>query len=137
MKVSDILLESIIGDPIRAFERFLSELGELETSGGFGIERKEDGVEVFSKLLKGFLGGSNSGIGYFIVLHFREGYPSSFAHPVECESGLLFISDIDGHVNEEVCADDFHPAHGIGRFSREVSWEGRFEFWGGSGHGCG
>ena len=63
MEVGDILLESIIGDPIRVFERLLSELGEFKMSGGLGIEREEGGVEVFSELLKGFLSGSDSDIG--------------------------------------------------------------------------
>ena len=63
LKVGDILLESIISDPISTFERLLSELGEFKTSGSFGIKREEGGVEIFDEFLEGFLIGSNGGVG--------------------------------------------------------------------------
>ena len=130
-------MESVVSDSIRAFERFLSELGELKASGGLGIEREEGGVEVFDEFLKGFLGDRNSGVGQFIIPHLREGYSSSFAHLVECKCDLSFIRVIDGRIDEEVCTDGFHPAHGISRLSREIGREGCFEFGGNSGHGGG
>ena len=106
-------------------------------SSGFGVEREEGGVEVFNEFLEGFLGSSNSGVGQFIIQHFREGYSSSLANFVDCKSDLLFISVVDGCVDEEVCTDGFHPVHGVGRFSREISREGCFKFRGGRGHGGG
>ena len=63
MKVGDILLESIISDPVRTFERFLSELGELKMSRGFGVEGEESGVEIFDKFLEGFLSPSDGSVG--------------------------------------------------------------------------
>ena len=63
LKVGDILLEPVISDSIRAFKRPLSELGEFEMSGSFGIEREEGGVEIFNEFLEGFLGGGNGGVG--------------------------------------------------------------------------
>ena len=63
LKVGDILLESIVSDSIRAFERLLSELHEFETSGSFGIEREEGGVEIFNEFLESFLGGGDGGVG--------------------------------------------------------------------------
>ena len=95
----------------------MSKLGEHETSGGFGVEKKEGGVEIFNEFLKGFLGSCNSGIGQLIIPHFGKGYSSSLAHFVECKSDLSFVSVVDGGVNVEVCADGLHPAHDVGRFS--------------------
>ena len=63
LKVGDILLESVVSDPIRAFERLLSKFGEFKTSGGFGVEREESGVEIFDEFCKGFLSASNGGVG--------------------------------------------------------------------------
>ena len=63
LEVGDILLESIISDPIRTFERLLSKLGELKTSCGFGVEREESGVEFFDEFLKGFLSASDGSVG--------------------------------------------------------------------------
>ena len=37
LEVSDVFLESIVHDAIRAFERSLGELGELKVGGCFGI----------------------------------------------------------------------------------------------------
>ena len=63
LKVGDILLESVISDPIRMFEQLLSELGELKPSRGFGVEREEGGVEIFDEFLKRFLSASDGGVG--------------------------------------------------------------------------
>ena len=119
------------------FERSLGEFGELEVSCGLGMEREEGRVEVLNELIKGFLGSSNSSVGQLIVPHFREGYSLSFAHYVECKCDFPFISVIDGCIDKEICADGFHPVHGIGGFPREVSRKCCLEFKGGSGHGGG
>ena len=50
LEVGDVLLESVIGDPIGVFERFLGELGELEVCGSLGIEREKGRIEVFNKV---------------------------------------------------------------------------------------
>ena len=61
----------------------------------------------------------------------------SLTHLVECKGDLSLVRVVDGSINVEICADGFHPAHGVGRFSREVGRESRFEFRDSSRHGHG
>ena len=100
MKVGDILLESIVHDPLRVFERFLGEFSEFEASGGLGVEGEEGGIEVFDELVKGFLGGSNSSVSHFVIPHFRKGDSSFFAHSIEHSCDLSFISVIERYMRK-------------------------------------
>ena len=53
LEVSDVFLEYIIHDAIRAFERFLGELGELKTDGCFDIIGEKCGFEIGREFVKG------------------------------------------------------------------------------------
>ena len=55
LEVSDVLSEFIVGDAIRMSERLLGKFGEFKVGYGLGIKREKDGIEVFNKLVKGFL----------------------------------------------------------------------------------
>ena len=117
------------------FERFLGEFGKFKASSGFGVKGEKGGVEVFNELVKGFLSRDNSSVGHLIVPHFGEGNSSSFAHLVEHCHDFPFIDSIDRCIDVEVRFDGFHPAHGVGGFSREVSRECCLEFRVGGEHG--
>ena len=46
LEIGDVFLESIVHDAVRAFEQFLSELGELEAGGCLGVIGEERRFEV-------------------------------------------------------------------------------------------
>ena len=46
LEVGDVFLETIIHDSVGAFEQFLSQFGELKTSGCLGIIGEKGGFEV-------------------------------------------------------------------------------------------
>ena len=110
---------------------------EFKVGSGLSIKRKNGGVEVFDKLVEGFLSGGDDSVGHFVIPHFREGDSLSFAHFVKHSRDLSFICVVDGRVDVEVWIDGFHPALGICRFFREVSRKCCFEFRVGGGHGGG
>ena len=70
LEVSDILLETVVHNAIRAFEQFLSELGELEAGSHLGVVGEERGFKVRRKFVKGFLGVGDRGICHLVIPHF-------------------------------------------------------------------
>ena len=91
LKVGDVFLEAIIHDSIGAFERLLSKLGELETSGCLGIIGEEGGFKVGSEFVEGFFRVGDGSICHFVIPHFRERDSSSPTHLVECGYDLVDV----------------------------------------------
>ena len=134
MEVGDVLLESVIHDPIRAFERLLGEFSEFEVSSGLGVKGEEGGIKVFGEFVKGFLGTGNGSISHFVIPHFGEGDSPALAYLVEHGRDFPFIGVVERRVDKEVCFDSSHPTHGISRFSGEVGRKCCLELGGGGGH---
>ena len=96
LEVCNVLLEAITRGSVRASERFLHKLGELQVGSGFDVKREKSGVEVCSKFIKRFIGHLDSRIDHLVVPHLREGDSSALTHLVEHGHDLLIIVDIDG-----------------------------------------
>ena len=55
LKVSDVVLESIISGSIILLEGLLHEFGELSVGSGFDVEGVEGGLEILGEFVEGFL----------------------------------------------------------------------------------
>ena len=117
LEVGNVFLESVIHDPIRAFERLLGELGELKPGSGFGIIGKESGLKVRSKLVEGFFGIGDRAVRHLVIPHFRERDASSLAHFVESGHDLVNIGGINRGVDGEIGLHGLDPSYSVGGFS--------------------
>ena len=70
LEVSDILLESIVHNSIRAFEQFLSELGELEVSSCFSVIGEKCRLKVGCKFVEGLFRIGDRDIHHLVIPHF-------------------------------------------------------------------
>ena len=70
LEVGNVLLESIVQDTVRAFERFLSELGELEAGSCLSVIGEKYRFEVGCKFVKGLFGIGDRGIHHLVIPHF-------------------------------------------------------------------
>ena len=64
LEVGDVLLESIVCDPIRAANGPLDEFGQIKAGSGFGVKEIKGGFKVFSKFVEGFVRGFDGGVGF-------------------------------------------------------------------------
>ena len=117
LEVGDIFLESVVHNPIRAFERLLSELGELEPGSGLGIIGEEGGFKVGGKLVEGFLSVGDRGIHHFVIPHFQERDSVSLTHFVESGHDSVSVGGINGGVNGEVGLHGLNPSCSVSGFS--------------------
>ena len=94
LEVSDVLLESIIYDPIRVADGLLDEFGQIKAGSGFGVEGIKGGFKVFCKFVKGFVRGFDGGVSHLVISHFSKGGTSSFAHLVKGCHNLVVVSGV-------------------------------------------
>ena len=117
LEVSDVFLEAIVHDSIGAFERLLSELGELKTSGCFGIIGEESGLKAGSEFVKCFLRVGDRGVRHPVIPHFGERDSMSLAHFVKCGHDLVGVRGINCRVYGKVGLHGLDPSYGVGGFS--------------------
>ena len=55
LEVRDVLLESIVCDPVGAANGLLDEFGQIKAGSGFDVEGIKGGFKVFGKFVKGFV----------------------------------------------------------------------------------
>ena len=117
LEVGDILLKPIIHNAIRAFEGFLSELGELETCGCLGIIGKEGGLKVGCKLVEGFLGVSDRGIRHPVIPHLRERDSASLTHLVEHGHDFVGVRGVNCRIDRKVGLHGLDSSYCVRGFS--------------------
>ena len=117
LEVGDVLLEAIVHDSVGAFERFLGELGEFETSGRFGVKGKESGFKVGGELIKSFLGVSNRVVRHFVIPHLGKRDSASLAHFVKRGHDLVCVRGVNRGVDGKVGLHGLDPSYSIGGFS--------------------
>ena len=117
LEVSDVFLEPIIHNAVKAFEGFLSELGELETCGCLGIIGEEGGLKVGSKFIESFLRVGDRGVRHPVIPHFGERDSSSLAHFVKCGHDLVGVRGVNHRVDGKVGLHGLDPSYSVGGFS--------------------
>ena len=117
LEVGDTFLKPIVHNAVRAFEEFLSELGELKTSGCLGIVGEESGLKVGGEFVKGFLRVGNGSIRHPVIPHFREGDSLSLAHLVKRGHDLVGVRGVNRGVDGEVGFHGLNSSYCIGGFS--------------------
>ena len=70
LEIGDVLLEPIVHYTVRAFERFLSELGELEASGCLSVIGEKRRLKVGCKFVEGFFSAGDGSICHPVIPHF-------------------------------------------------------------------
>ena len=68
LEVSDILLESIVCDPIGAANGLLDEFRQIQVGSGFGVEGIKGGFKIFGEFVEGFVRGFDGGVGHLVIL---------------------------------------------------------------------
>ena len=94
LEVGDVLLESIICDPIRVLNSLLDEFGQIQVGSGFGVKGIKGGFKVFGEFVKGFIRGFDRGVGHLVIPHFSKGGTSSFTHLVKGHHNLVIVSRV-------------------------------------------
>ena len=94
LEVGDVLLESIVYDPIRVANGLLDEFGQIEVGSGFGIEGIEGGFKVFGEFVKGFVRGFDGGVSHLVIPHFSKGGTLSFTHLVKGCHNLVVVGGV-------------------------------------------
>ena len=109
LEVSDVLLESIIYDPIRVADGLLDEFGQIKAGSGFGVEGIKGGFKVFCKFVKGFVRGFDGGVSHLVISHFSKGGTSSFAHLVKGCHNFVIVSRVECGIDGEVGFHGLNP----------------------------
>ena len=117
LEVGDIFLKTIVHDSIRAFERFLSQFGELKTSSCLSIIGKKGGFKVRCEFVEGFLGVGNGSICHPIIPHFGEKDSTSLAHLIECGHDLVSVRGVNRGIDGKVGLHGLDPSYCVGGFS--------------------
>ena len=109
LEVSDVLLEPIIPDPIRAVNGLLDEFGQIKAGSSFGVKGIEGGFKVFSKFVEGFVRGFDGGVGHLVVSHFSKGGALSFTHLVKSCHNFVIVSRVECGIDGKVGFHGFDP----------------------------
>ena len=117
LEVSDILLKPIVHNAIRAFEGFLSELGELETRSCFGIIGEKGRFEIGCEFVKSLLRAGDRSIRHSVIPHFGERDSASLAHLIECGHDFVGVRSVNRGIDGKVGLHGFNPLYCIGGFS--------------------
>ena len=117
LEIGDVFLKSIVYNAIRAFEGFLSELGELETRGCFGIIGEKGRFKVGCKFVEGFLRAGDRSIRHPVIPHLRERDFASLAHLVKHGHDLVRVRGIDCRIDGEVGLHGLNPSYSVRGFS--------------------
>ena len=102
LEVSDVLLESIVCDPIGAVDGLLDKFGQIKVGSGFGVEGIKNGFKVFGEFVEGFVRGFDGGVGHLVIPHFSKGGTSSFAHLVKDHHNLVIVSRVECGIDGKV-----------------------------------
>ena len=94
LEVGDILLESIICDPIGVADGLLDEFGQIQVGCGFDVKGIKGGFKIFGEFVKGFVRGFDVGVSHFVILHFSKRGALSFAHLVKGCHNLVVVSGV-------------------------------------------
>ena len=94
LEVGDVLLESMVYDPIRVVNGLLDEFGQIKVGSGFGVEGIEGDFKVFGEFVEDFVRGFDEGVGHLVIPYFSKGGASSFTHLVKGHHNLVVISRV-------------------------------------------
>ena len=112
-----MFLKTIVHDSIRAFEQFLSELGELETSSCLGIIGEESGLKVGGEFVECLFRVGDGSVHHPVISHFRERDSSSLAHLVKHGHDLVGVRGVNCGVDGKVGLHGLDPSYCVGGFS--------------------
>ena len=110
LEVSNILLESVVCDPIGAANGFLDEFGQIQVGSGFGVKGIKGGFKIFSEFVKDFVRGFDGGVGHFVIPHFSKGGASSFTHLIKGHHNLVIVSRVECGIDGEVGFHGLDPS---------------------------
>ena len=110
LEVSDVLLKSIVCDPIEVADDLLDDFGQIKAGSGFGVEGIKGGFKVFSEFVEGFVRGFDGGVGHLIIPHFSKGGTLSFTHLVKGHHNLVIVSGVECGIDGEVGFHGLDPS---------------------------
>ena len=98
LKVSDVLLESVIGRAVLLLEGLLSKGAKLVMSGDLSVKWVESGFEVVDELVERLFGVGDVGVSHPVVPGFCIGSSSSSTHLVQGGHDFGSVGGIQGGV---------------------------------------
>ena len=110
LEVGDILLESIICDPIGTSNGLLDEFGQIQAGSGFGVKGIKGGFKVFGEFVEGFIRGFDGGVGHLVIPHFSKGGTLSFTHLVKGCHNLVVVSRVECGIDGKVGFHGLDPS---------------------------
>ena len=110
LEVSDVLLESIVCNPIEVADGLLNEFGQIKVGSGFGVKGIKGGFKVFSKFVEGFVRGFDGGVGHLVIPHFSKGGTSSFTHLVKSHHNFVIVSRVECGIDGEIGFHGLDPS---------------------------